>query len=68
MSDKPPYAGTERRKLPLLELLTKRVVTLELAAQRHEEMLELSVKHLSKELTNVKDICRGCACFGDDFK
>ena len=66
---KPPYEGTERRQLPLLELLTKRVVTLELSAQRQEELLEVAVSHLSKELTGVKDICRGCAGFQqDDFK
>ena len=66
---KPSYTGAERRKLPLLELLTKRVVTLELAAQRQEELLELAVNHLSAEMTTVKDICRGCAGFQqDDFK
>ena len=70
---KAPYNGEERRKGPLLELLNKRVLTLELSAHRQEELLELAVSHLSneqrklsKEFTTLKDTCRGCAGFGGD--
>lgn len=72
---KPPYTGEERRKLPLLELMGKRVTLLELGADRQAEVLELAVQHLrteqrtlQQEVTTLKDICRGCMCFQDDFK
>lgn len=68
---KPPYAGEERRKGALLDILNKRVLTLELAAHQQEEVLELAVSHLTteqrkltKDFTTLKDICRGCAGFG----
>ena len=72
---KTTYSGEERRKGPLLELLNRRVLTLELQAHRQEELLELAVSHLteeqrkvSKEFTQLKDMCRGCGGFGDDYK
>ena len=71
-----PYTGEERRKLPLLELISKRVTLLELGADRQAEVLELAVQHLHKEqralqqeMATLKDIVRGCVCFQqDDFK
>ena len=72
---KTPYNGEERRKGPLLELLTKRVLTLELQAHRQDELLELAVSHLTaeqrkldKDFSTLKDVCRGCVGFGDDYK
>ena len=73
---KAPYTGEERRKLPLLELMGKRVTLLELGADRQAEVLELAVQHLrteqrvlQKEMTDLKDICRSCVCFQqDDFR
>ena len=72
---KEPYAGIERRKLPLLELLTKRVTTLELEAHNQAETFELVTGHLNTkfrsleaEMVKLKDICRSCICFQDDFK
>lgn len=70
-----PYMGEERRKGALLDMLNKRVLALELAAHRQEEILELAVSHLtteqrkvSKEVAGLKDQCRGCVGFGDDYK
>ena len=72
---KPPYTGEERRKLPLLELIGKRVTLLELGADRQAEVLELAVQHLrteqrvlQAEMVALKDIARSCVCFQDDFK
>ena len=70
-----PYIGQERRKSHQLELLTKRVLTLELQAHRQEELLELATAHLKesqrklvKEFDEMKTMCQGCPCFGDDYK
>ena len=70
-----PYTGTERRKASQIELLTKRVLQLELASSQQQEVLELAVGHLKteqrkldKEFTALKDICRGCIGFQDDYK
>ena len=72
---KAPYTGEERRKLPLLELMGKRVTLLELGADRQAEVLELAVQHLrteqrtlQKEMLDLKAIARSCPCFQDDFK
>lgn len=70
-----PYTGEERRKTNLLEQFSKRVTMLELNADRQAEMLELVTGHLNTqvralelEVVKMKDICRSCACFQDDFK
>ena len=70
-----PYTGTERRKASQIELLTKRVLQLELASSQQQEVLELAVGHLKteqrkldKEMLTLKDICRGCIGYQDDYK
>ena len=59
-----PYTGVERRKASLIEQLGKRVTMLELNTDRQNA----EILRLEKEVTKVKDICRSCIGFGDDFK
>ena len=70
-----PYTGQERRKSTQIEILTKRVLNLELQASRQQELTELALGHLkteqrklTKDFEDVKSVCRGCAGFGDDYK
>lgn len=70
-----PYMGEERRKGALLDMLNKRVMALELQVHRQEELLELATAHLKtsqrklvKEFDEMKTMCQGCPCFGDDYK
>ena len=70
-----PYMGEERRKGALVELLNRRVLALELQASQQAETLAAAVadmqekqRKLTKELDEMKALCQGCPCFGDDYK